>query len=197
MTLAIFCRFVLKTHCCRLKQLKSGLTLTLYLIMHVSIFFYLNLNLFIKVYTHQLVQGAHLWLKIPCIVIVFHVATARWVKVNTSHWSNWDTKTVCSSSVVPSQSKRLLSSIKAIAALSILILSEKDRFEFPNIRVSTKVSFVFLSCGIKSKFGSKARRVDTLAINVILGMTKLGQAMKKWIKSSGLDPHRRQLLYEI
>ncbi len=58
--------------------------------------------------------------------------------------------------------------------MSILILSEKDRFEFPNIRVSTKVSSVFLSCGIKSKFGSKARRVDTLAINVILVMTKLG-----------------------
>ena len=32
-----FCRLVSKTHCCRLNRLKCGLTLTQYLIMHVSI----------------------------------------------------------------------------------------------------------------------------------------------------------------
>ncbi len=37
MTLAIFCRLVSKTHCCKLNQLKSGLTLTQYLTMDVSI----------------------------------------------------------------------------------------------------------------------------------------------------------------
>ena len=38
MTLAIFCRLVSKTNCCRLNELKSrGLTLTQYLTMHVSI----------------------------------------------------------------------------------------------------------------------------------------------------------------
>ncbi len=35
--LAIFCRLVSTTHCCRLNQLKSRLTLTHYLTMHVSI----------------------------------------------------------------------------------------------------------------------------------------------------------------
>ncbi len=33
----IFCRLVSKTHCCKLNQLKSGLTLTQYLTMNVSI----------------------------------------------------------------------------------------------------------------------------------------------------------------
>ncbi len=37
MTLAIFCRLISKTHLCRLNQLKSGLTLTQYLTIHVSI----------------------------------------------------------------------------------------------------------------------------------------------------------------
>ncbi len=48
MTLAIFCRLLSKTHCCRLNQLKSGLTLTQYLTMHVSILDhirYLNFDL--------------------------------------------------------------------------------------------------------------------------------------------------------
>ncbi len=37
MTLAIFCRLVSKTHCCRLNHLNLGFTLTQYLTMHVSI----------------------------------------------------------------------------------------------------------------------------------------------------------------
>ncbi len=41
MTLAIFCRLVSKTHCCRLNQLKSGLTLKQHPTMHVSILDYI------------------------------------------------------------------------------------------------------------------------------------------------------------
>ncbi len=56
----------------------------------------------------------------------------------------------------------------------MVILCEKDRFEFTNIRVSTKMSLEFLSCSIKTKFGVKARRVDTLATKVILGDEQIG-----------------------
>ncbi len=97
-------------------------------------------------------------------------------------------ETICSSSVW--HLKRLFSRIKGIAAISMVMLSEKDRFEFPHIRVSTKVSLEFLSSFLSShhfyrtKFGIKARRVETLA-NVILGTTKLGQTMKKWQRPLG------------
>ncbi len=64
------------------------------------------------------------------------------------------------------------------------MLSENDRFECPNIRVSTKVDTLILTpwnfyhAELKGSSGNKAKRVDTLAVSVILEMRKSGQAMK-------------------
>ena len=66
MTLAIFCRFVSKTHCCRLNQLKSGLTLTKYItvsildqIRHLNFDFSGSLKV-----KCDSVTGLHIWVPI-------------------------------------------------------------------------------------------------------------------------------------